>query len=71
MEFLPLETLEPLHTEFQTRPHEFTVGSFLECIVYNSFILVDGDGTCRVDYITTCSGSRGAGVKCAEDELFL
>ena len=56
MELFTLERLESLYTKFETCRNEFNVGSFLQCVVYYSLVLVDGDGASGVDYVSTSSG---------------
>ena len=56
VELLSFERLESLYTKFETCRNEFNVRSFLQCVIHDSLIFIDSDGTGRVDYVTASSG---------------
>ena len=57
MELLAAKALEPFHTEFDSRIHELDIRSFPQRIIDDGFVLIDSDGTSRVDDVA--AGRRG------------
>ena len=71
-EFFPSIARKPGSTKVKSGIQEFYVWPFSEGIVYDSLVLVDGDGTCRIDNYARCSGRvRRNTVDGAEDKLLL
>lgn len=49
MELLSTKALESLDTKLETGIHQLDVGPLSKRIVYDRLVLVNGDGTCRVN----------------------
>jgi len=68
---LSSERSETLPSELESSLDELDVGSLPESIIDDGLVLVDGDGTCRVDDVSTGCGVGVDGVDGAEEELLL
>jgi len=71
VEVLSTERLESLHTELQTSLDQFDVGSLPQCVIDNALVLINSDGTCRVNDVSTSLGGRVTRVKGAQEKLLL
>jgi hypothetical protein len=71
VELLATERLESLNTKLQTSLDQLDVGSLSQCVVNNTLVLINRDGTCRVDDVSTCLGSGVTGVEGTEEKLLL
>jgi hypothetical protein len=71
MELFPSERLESLDTELQPSLDELDVGSFPQCVIHYTLVLIDSDGTGGVDDVSSGLGGRVTGIEGTEDELFL
>jgi hypothetical protein len=68
---LATKALESLDTKLQPGIDQLAMRSFPQSVIHDGLVLVDGDGTGRVDNVTAGGGVGVDRVECAQDELFL
>lgn len=68
---LSSEASETLPSELESSLNELDVGSLPEGVIDDGLVLVDGDGTCRVDDVASSSRVGVDGVDGAEEKLLL
>lgn len=68
---LALEGSKALNTELKTSLHKLDIWPLLQGIVDNRLVLVDRDGACRIDDVTSRRRGRRGRVQRTQDELFL
>jgi len=71
VELLSAERLESFYTELQTGLDQLDIRPLPQRVVDNALVLIDSDGTRRVDDVSTGFGSRVAGVEGAQKKLLL